>query len=279
MTEYSLWSYSAYNYQFVSKSRIENTKIANFNANNIMNKIIVILLIVSILIGCGTDGAKNISEDKPKSEIQKKPDFTQDEINEFKLNVKKSYDELIGFKDKSDFHNFGFGEGGKYNDWLANIKNQMNNPMAKKLLSERIVVGEIQSMGMEYIKSKGKETESTKIFRKDLENAFYPKKVIEPNEQKNQKLTNGTLFGKWKITNSTAKLSYTYAIYQKDGKFYGISDSKPDKQESLKRNGEIYTVVGNKFGEYYKIDKNKNMELFDKGGELKSMGYTAKYIK
>ena len=244
-----------------------------------MNRIIVILLITSILIGCGTDRSKKTSEEEPKTEVQKKPEFSQDEINKYKLEVKKSYDELIEFKDKSDFHKFGFGKGGEYNAWLTNIQNLMNNPMAKKLLSERIVVGEIQSMGMEYVKSKGKETESTKIFRNDLEKAFYPKKVVEPIKQNIEKLTNGELFGKWKITNSTANLSYTYAIYQQDGRFYGINESKPDKQESLKRKDDIYSVEGNKFGEYYKIDKNMNMELFDKDGELKSMGYTAKFIK
>ena len=244
-----------------------------------MNKIILILLIASILTGCVTNESKNNSEDKPMNKVQKRQDYTQDEINAFKLEVKKSYDELIVFKDKEDFHKFGFGKGGMYNDWLINIQNLVNNPMAKKLLSERIVIGEIQSMGMEYINSRGKETETTKMFRKDLENAFYPKNSIEPIKQSNQKLADGILFGEWKITNSTAKLSYTYAIYQKDEKFYGINESKPENQESLKRKGEVYTVIGNKFGEYYRIDKNKNMGLFDKDGELKSLGYTAKLIK
>jgi len=34
-------------------------------------------------------------------------------------------------------------------------------------------------------------------------------------------------------------------------------------------------VRGNKYGEYYVITSNKEMTLFDKDGELASMGYNA----
>ncbi|MBL4651724.1 MAG: hypothetical protein JKY53_02510 [Flavobacteriales bacterium] len=44
----------------------------------------------------------------------------------------------------------------------------------------------------------------------------------------------------------------------------------------LVKEGDKYSVKGNKYGEYYIVKPNKEMTLFDKDGELASMGYKAK---
>jgi len=69
------------------------------------------------------------------------------------------YFQLVVFKDKSDFHAFGFGAGGPYNNWMKEIEKLESNPNANLLLEEGLVVGDLKMLGLEYMNSKGKETE------------------------------------------------------------------------------------------------------------------------
>jgi hypothetical protein len=83
------------------------------------------------------------------------------------------------------------------------------------------------------------------------------------------------LFGKWKISNMTVKYSYPYEIYKKGNEYIGIMPQDKFKTEILEKSGNKYSVKGNKYGEYYMITSTKKMTLFDKDGELASMGYEA----
>ncbi|GGI56971.1 hypothetical protein [Winogradskyella haliclonae] len=74
------------------------------------------------------------------------------------------YSELLRFKNKEDFKKFGFSVGGPYNDWLKKVKRLKNNPNSKKLLEKGFVAGELESLGIAYAASKGKETSLTKFF-------------------------------------------------------------------------------------------------------------------
>ena len=89
--------------------------------------------------------------------------------------------------------------------------------------------------------------------------------------------TDYELFGKWTISNSTVKESYPYEIYKKGNEYIGviIKNDLDKKTENLIKKGSDYYVKGSKDGEFYRIDKNMNMELFDKEGELTSIGYKA----
>jgi hypothetical protein len=49
--------------------------------------------------------------------------------------------------------------------------------------------------------------------------------------------------------------------------------------EELKKEANKYRIKDSRFGEYYIIDSQKNMELFDQDGELESTGYTATLIE
>ena len=83
------------------------------------------------------------------------------------------------------------------------------------------------------------------------------------------------LFGKWEISNSATKSSYPYEIYQKDNEYIGVIPQDKYKTEILEKKGNDYFVKGNKYGEFYRIDSGKKMTLFDKDGDLTSMGYKA----
>jgi len=81
------------------------------------------------------------------------------------------------------------------------------------------------------------------------------------------------LFGKWTIINTLTNSSYQYEIYKKGDGYTGVIGK--NKMETLKKRGNKYSVVGNKYGEYYMINSAKEMTLFDKDGELTSAGYKA----
>jgi hypothetical protein len=82
------------------------------------------------------------------------------------------------------------------------------------------------------------------------------------------------LFGKWTIANTIVKQSYRYEIYKKENEYVGIKLNN-FKIEGLSKKGTDYYVNGNKHGEFYRIDKNLKMVLFDKNGDLTSTGYKA----
>jgi len=83
--------------------------------------------------------------------------------------LKTLYKELLVFRKKSDFHTYGFGIGYKYNKWLTSLKALENEPESREFLKRGFCVGDIQTLGMEYLESKGKETEYSKYIRKILD--------------------------------------------------------------------------------------------------------------
>ena len=264
----------------ISKSR-KKTTILRIKFKD-MKKYFAATLLIFSLIACNSKEQASNKKTAPKTEESKKPEISKEQIAKFKKEVKKSYDELLSFKDKKEFHKIGFGKGGNYYGWLDNIEKQIDDPISKLVLRDGLVVGEIQSMGMEYIKSKGKETETTKLFKKDLDKIFYPKKKeaqIVLTKDETQNIAKGELYGDWTITNSIAKMSYNYKIYKDGKKYIGIKENKMNKPEILIKKGSKFIVQGNKFGEYYTINDSKKMTLYDEDGELTSAGYSAKYNK
>ena len=83
-------------------------------------------------------------------------------FKEFKI----LYKELIVFKSNTDFIKYGFAIGGPYNSWLKKVQLLKKNPKSKSLISKGFVVEELQTLGLEYVASKGKETDVTIFFNK-----------------------------------------------------------------------------------------------------------------
>lgn len=80
-------------------------------------------------------------------------------LKEIKGKIQKLLNELLSFKDKSDFHKYGFGVGYKYNKWLKEVESLKNTPEEKLLLQKGFVPGDLEMLGLEYMNSKGRETE------------------------------------------------------------------------------------------------------------------------
>lgn len=86
--------------------------------------------------------------------------------------AKALYLQLVSFKDKSDFHAFGFGAGGPYSYWMKEIEKLEANPNANLLLEEGLVVGDLKMLGLEYMNSKGKKTEYTRFIVPEIKRAL-----------------------------------------------------------------------------------------------------------
>jgi len=246
-----------------------------------MNKALLFAVITIITFtACKTETKK---EEPIKIEKTEKIDETE-KIEKAFTEFKSLYGELSGFKNDADFKNLGFGKGGKYSKWLEKVREFKKNPDSKLLLKKGVLIGELEQLGMAYVGSKGKETEVTKTFNKIFSDAISDKPIADEkptssgNSNYDQLKSDYELFGKWTIANTIVKESYPYEIYKKGNEYVGVR-LNDFKTENLTKKGSDYYVKGNKYGEFYRIDKNLNMILFDKDGDLTSTGYKATKVK
>jgi len=81
-------------------------------------------------------------------------------LKKIKADVRALFNSLMAFKDKRDFHSYGFAIGYKYNKWLKEVQRLKSTPEAHLLLiNQGFVVGDLEMLGREYMGSNGKETE------------------------------------------------------------------------------------------------------------------------
>lgn len=64
-------------------------------------------------------------------DANKKAEIANEEVNALKQKLSKLLDELIQFKDKPDFKQYGFGIGGPYNKWLTTVENLKKSHQTK----------------------------------------------------------------------------------------------------------------------------------------------------
>lgn len=81
------------------------------------------------------------------------------------------YEELLGFKDSSQFKSLGFGAGNKQaSAWMENV-NKLKNELDKTdyPIFLKIVPGSLVQLGLEYQKTGGAESDFTRFQREELE--------------------------------------------------------------------------------------------------------------
>jgi hypothetical protein len=242
-----------------------------------MNRTLLIAVTTIITFtACRTETKRKEPIKIENIEQVKKNDKIENAFTQFK----SFYAELIRFKNHADFKKFGFGKDGEYIKWLEKVREFKKNPDSKFLIKRGVLIGELEQLGIAYVTSEGKETEVTKIFNKIFSDAISDKQ-IQDEKPTSSEITNYDqlksdyeLFGKWTIANTIVKQSYPYEIYKKGNEYVGIRLNH-FKTESLTKKGTDYYVNGNKHGEFYRIDKNLKMVLFDKNGDLTSTGYKA----
>lgn len=94
-------------------------------------------------------------------------------IKSFLSKIKILYLELMQYKDESEFHQSGFGVCCKYHKWLIKVNNLKNDPVQEKLVSKiDITAVDLHLLGLEYMKSKGKETEYTRFINPEFKKAL-----------------------------------------------------------------------------------------------------------
>lgn len=86
------------------------------------------------------------------------------------------------------------------------------------------------------------------------------------------------LLGKWQIDIGVGDESYPYEIFQKQDIYIGVVFQNGFKKEELEKKGDEYHVIGVDSGEFYKINNQLEMTLFDKDGDLSEIGYKATKI-
>lgn len=227
--------------------------------------------------------------------LEAQPSANQEIAKKALVEFKSLYNELILFKDSDDFKKYGFAIGGPYNNWLKRAKGLEKKYGPKVLLDRGILIGELQILGTSYVGSKGKETTVTQSFNK----AFLDGIAFKESSNGKESISAGSgmrnyeeikkkyqLFGKWMISNSVLKTNgiqsdYKYEIYRNGNKYIGVI-AQADREyqtEILEKRGNDYFVKGNNVnnenGEYYRIDAQLNMTLFDRDGDLASAGYRA----
>ena len=80
--------------------------------------------------------------------------------------LKSKLAELDSFRADPKFHQFGFGVGGPFNSWLKSVESKRED--SSFVLRERVAVGDLQMLGLEYMKTKGRENEYTRYTREQI---------------------------------------------------------------------------------------------------------------
>lgn len=91
--------------------------------------------------------------------------------------VKPLYEELMLMKDDERFRTVGFSTAGPYNRWLLDVQRVRSEADELQLLRNwNISVGELLQLGMDYLDSKGGETQHTQDARERFSLAFTSKR-------------------------------------------------------------------------------------------------------
>lgn len=87
-----------------------------------------------------------------------------DEPTEFSAHTKELlalYEELHGFKDDPNFHDVGFGTCCSFHEWQTRVEALQSSAGLETLADIDVLPGDLLTLGMEYMRSKGRPTEYT----------------------------------------------------------------------------------------------------------------------
>ena len=224
-------------------------------------RIVFFILFLTVTLSCGNNDKKeiNISEDV-KSQFDCYAEFQE------------LYKELLSFKNEADFHSYGFGRGGEYNRWLTSFEEASKEDCKILLIEYGFVFNELKALGLEYLKTKGKENDYTRF----LNIQFSPKEITsEPEKDLNAE---NKIIGKWKLFNSYASgYSIEMHLVLENGFYYEYLPHN-DSRNKLSKQGNRYSKVGDENGEYYVLNPDGKLDMFDREGNLDEVGWSAKSL-
>jgi len=106
--------------------------------------------------------------------------------------LRKHYVQLLKFKDSATFKDVGFGTGGPHNRWLTDLESVRKTNNYER--NERIALGDLLNLGMEFLKTHGAENDYTKFARKEIEKVIGPdvmETAAEVHQEKGKTLDKG----------------------------------------------------------------------------------------
>jgi hypothetical protein len=139
----------------------------------------IIIIMITVFVAASIMSCQNYTKETQQTEQVQKVEKIDDteKIEKVFGKFKSLYNQLLEFKDKDNFKKFGFGQGSPYNKWLKEVEQLENNADSKLLLQKGFVAGDLKSLGMEYVGSKGQKTEVTNYFNNIFLEAINPKPV------------------------------------------------------------------------------------------------------
>lgn len=119
-------------------------------------------------------GTNQMTSTSPKND-NTKPEVQEASIAENKEALRNLLDMLLSFKDDPEFHQKGFGAGLPYtHTWLKTL-NEISQEMTVKNgypLGLATAPNDLRQLGMEYMRSQGRENQFTRDFRQFIEEAL-----------------------------------------------------------------------------------------------------------
>jgi hypothetical protein len=248
---------------------------------------IILVFIFGSLVKFVTGGLDRVKSAPIESSNPSEHSESHVEVNPTFDRAAELYQELLEFKGNPDFVKYGFGMGGPFANWLPGVQSLKSESKNKNKGDILQVAGDIEQLGLQYMTSKGEENVTTAYLHKVIKETITSagknndiKHKVERTTTKTSPTEKGSkhLVGRWKISTPLASLNYTYEIYITGDQYLGIIKGGQDATEILTKRGNDYYIKGNRFGEYYRIDSDGNMKLFDRDGDLTSSGYRATKI-
>ncbi|WP_419787233.1 hypothetical protein [Pseudodesulfovibrio sp.] len=93
-------------------------------------------------------------------------------VKSLKKDFTKEYNALLAFKDDHNFWRYGFGQGGKYYDWLKRVQSYDKQYPSQIELKTGLMFANLSILGRTYIRTEGHETQYTQTMRKEIEKAL-----------------------------------------------------------------------------------------------------------
>jgi len=223
------------------------------------------IMVIGFIASLFPDNENTVQKQAADNNTEQVSSSSNDSIQLAKF--KSLYDELLSFKDTQEFIEKGFGTASRYNKWYETVKSFSEDKESNILASHGFVAGDLLMLGLEYVKSKGKETEYSKTIRAQFDEAFNSSsKQEEINAIKLDDKAN--CLGSWEITwKSVKNHKEKITIFEKNGKYQSIEN---DKLFDLKKDGNKLKKVGSVAGDYY-IIKGEKLYIGDKSGDMTDM--------
>jgi hypothetical protein len=125
--------------------------------------------LILMLVGCGS------SADSPRTrQSGSAAAASLTAVTEAQRFVRQRYQELLKFKSSAEFHHFGFGRGGPYCPWLESVEAGQNDRSYSG--AERVAIGDLQTLGLEYVKTRGAENDYTRFVNAQIQQAIAAKR-------------------------------------------------------------------------------------------------------